>query len=478
MIVSEFVAKLGFEFDGRGFDKMQEAIEKVKTNLEEGHAQLALFAGAAALGAAKSILTALTIGAAKHAKEVETQAMALGVSADAFERYSRVAEMTGASSEQFSTGLAFLEQNINEARNGSEEAQKSFAQLGVSFAKGVPIEKILANVTNKISKLGDAAQRVDVTKKLFGRGGVALLPMLQKGEEGIERHVKLAREWAALLDEQTNKRLIEVAKNVGGVHMRLEGLKNTLVKAFLPSVEKTFKGVMKWLDANRAVLQSIAGHAARSVIHIMDAIATSAMRVADMFLTVAKNVDTVMPGLSKLILAGVALAAVFLSPALAIAAFIALVYLWLDDLGAFIKGERSLIGQMRDDWRKLSKELEDVTFADWSNSPLLVALKFMVETINGAVEGIKLLNKMLFQGGIGEAIAAARERSQEEFRGVVAAANAPAPNMSMNQQITINAAPGQSPQEIAQSVMEHTQSTIEDAYSQSVPRTFSSANGE
>ena len=104
----------------------------------------ALKGGAVAIGAALATATAAAVGTgkafvnatqetAKYGDMVDKTAQKLGLSNDAFQSYDYVLNLAGTDMQSMTTGLKTLTNKLDDAKNGSEEAQAMFAALGLSM---------------------------------------------------------------------------------------------------------------------------------------------------------------------------------------------------------------------------------------------------------------------------------------------------------------------------------------------------------
>ncbi len=128
-----------------------------------------------------------TVHAAAEAKDMADR---LGVTTGELKKFQFAAGLSGASAEEASNGLRFLNKNMGEAITNGGEAAKAFADLHVNLKEtdgtARPVLDVAKDLGEGLSKLGSQGERTAAAMKVLGRGGAALLPMFSEGSKGIE----------------------------------------------------------------------------------------------------------------------------------------------------------------------------------------------------------------------------------------------------------------------------------------------------
>ncbi len=141
-----------------------------------------------------------TIGVAKLANtfrmvtaeigQLETLAVRVGASASFLSEFGYAARRSGSDVEDFADGFKELSVKMTDAAAGNVSAADAFDRLGLSFSKLAE-----TNPASRINAVADAFRRlnevekIDVAEVLFGGdAGIRLIPLLEKGSEGI-RHL-------------------------------------------------------------------------------------------------------------------------------------------------------------------------------------------------------------------------------------------------------------------------------------------------
>lgn len=126
----------------------------------------------------------------------------------------------GVSVEQASTTFGIFSRNINSAAKGSDEAKKTFENLGVNVldanGKTRDFNSLLLETADKFKGMKDGSEKTALAMQLFGRSGKDLLPVLDLGAQGIKN----------LEDEADKLGLTLTAKNIGAVRQYIASQKD------------------------------------------------------------------------------------------------------------------------------------------------------------------------------------------------------------------------------------------------------------
>lgn len=142
----------------------------------------------------------------------------LNISTEALSEYRYAAELSGVSTEALQSGLSRLNRQI-------VDNSDKFAELGInvknadgSFRDSTDVMGELAEV---ISQMPDGAEKAALAMEFFGRSGAELIPLLNRGKEGI----------AALADEARSMGLVitqDQADAAGAFNDSLDKINKTI----------------------------------------------------------------------------------------------------------------------------------------------------------------------------------------------------------------------------------------------------------
>lgn len=232
------VARLATDFDkaratvGRQVGKIRADVGSAMRGVE------AIIAGAGVAGLAR-----LVIGALEAGDEIQKMAKRTGLAAGELQELGHAARMSGVSMETFESGVTRLNRNLAEAAAGSQQAIRTFADLGVSVrdAEGRTRSAgaVLGDIAERFKTLRDPAERARLAFEAFGRGaGTQMIPLLEEGAEGLARLREEARRLGLVLDES----MVQEAERAKDSVERMEAVVKTaftrMVVASAPAIER------------------------------------------------------------------------------------------------------------------------------------------------------------------------------------------------------------------------------------------------
>jgi hypothetical protein len=246
VIVREFLALVGFEVDESSLSEADHALELVKKgyHLIEGAVRLAARA-----------LDEVVFSTARAAAELEHVAQQTGIGTTELQRLQYAAEQSGVGADEMRTSLIHLARSAVEASQGSEEAGKAFAQLGVRTTDGrgkvKPMSELLGDVADKFKAMPEGAARAQLATQLFSRSGAQLIPFLARGREGIAALGDEAERLGAVLSEGAVAQGVELTHGVDRLGAALTGLKYAIAGPLLDQVLQLVDAMTAWVAANR-----------------------------------------------------------------------------------------------------------------------------------------------------------------------------------------------------------------------------------
>jgi len=247
----EFSKTLGKFSESLGLPKLHKSLANVGRevgNLARTFGGLALSAAAALYGF-KSIVDSLD--------DLGDKAQRFGVTADFLAQIRYAAKRSGASVEELDTGLQFLSKNLGQAKAGTGALAGFLKKVSPPLLKQVKAaksnEEAFDLMAKAMAKVKDPAKRSALATAAFGRGGVALAPLLARGSKGID---ELRKRYLALAGSQ------EDAAGVAGslddkfhdVSASVDGLKASLVANLGPTLLNLIGRVTTFFAENRETI--------------------------------------------------------------------------------------------------------------------------------------------------------------------------------------------------------------------------------
>ncbi len=169
---------------------------------------LAMAAAAAAVaGAAYSIVGSIkaTIASADH---LNSLSQAAGVSVEELSKLNYAASLSNVTTDQLTGSLGKLTKSMSAvAQDGAGPAAQAFDALRISVKNqdgGLKSSSaVLGEVADKFASYRDGASKSALAIALFGEAGTSLIPLLNKGSEGLRSAGEEAENFGLVLDKKT-----------------------------------------------------------------------------------------------------------------------------------------------------------------------------------------------------------------------------------------------------------------------------------
>lgn len=354
------------------------------------------------------------------ATALKYQAEKLGISTDELKKYRYVAERMKVPVNEMAVAMRFFNRAAGEVALGTKGTTKIFQQMGLSVkdAHGniKPTDQLLFEFSDKLAAIPSQAVRTAFAMRALGRGGSALLPVLQHGSEALKKQFALYEAFTG----GPSAKVIQLSDEIKGKLMLQQlgwkAIYSTLAAEVLPIVNK-------WLDKSNENIKRMVDLAQN----------TYGVATALRFLAVALPVAAMVLYTTKALLAGEATEKILGTMAMSgvvvtLAAVIGTLYLAFDQLYSTLSGADTSLGQLLDDTKgfgaakqwvddfkgaldglvkailgpdaQLGTLLEDAEFAFADALPTIVrvsvqALTGLAATIDTIITGLRMMLDLL-----------------------------------------------------------------------------------
>jgi hypothetical protein len=235
MIVKELFARLGVKVDSASVGKGEKAFDKIK-------AAAVAVAGVLVAGKVAKGFTDLAFSVAAAGDDIAKTSKQIGVNAQALQELQFAAGLAGASTSDLNTGLRLLQKNALEASQGTKSFVEDFDRLGVkvrdSNGRLKSAEVLLMEVSSGMQNLKSSTERTALAQTLLGRSGTKLIPLLNQGADAIARQREEARALGGVYSDE----LLGQSEELVDAQLRYEtasrGVRNVLAAVLIPTMTK------------------------------------------------------------------------------------------------------------------------------------------------------------------------------------------------------------------------------------------------
>lgn len=191
---------------------------------------------------------------AKAAAEIQNLSNRLGISIEKFQELQIVARDTGVSIDTLNATFIKLNQGITQISQGQiTPLSQALEAMGIavqdSAGKLRSSTDVFNDVADKFKSYEDSAKKSALAVQLFGEQGAQLLPILNKGSDGLKKLSDEAKKSGQILDQQTIKQAAEVNNELNKLADVVTKAGIQITASFLPAI----KALREWLMDNQLI---------------------------------------------------------------------------------------------------------------------------------------------------------------------------------------------------------------------------------
>ena len=167
--------------------------------------------GAGAVGVLAGGLAALTVGtlsvvasAGRHAEMLDQVSQKTGIAMSAIQSSTVLMAESGLTTDGLTAATKRLSQHIVDSHNPAAKSAALFQELGITAQT---TEGVLGQVADLFTRMPDGAGKTALAVELLGKSGQDLIPVLNKGSEGLRESAARSRELGAILSDEAVKAL-------------------------------------------------------------------------------------------------------------------------------------------------------------------------------------------------------------------------------------------------------------------------------
>lgn len=190
-----------------------------------------------AMSAIGTSIEAVFAGISRGA-DLDDLSQRLGVAVEQLSSLELAAQLGGVSMESMGTGLQILARNMTEAAAGGKEAQAAFEAVGIKASELADLgtDEVLQRIAEQFSKAEDGASKTALSMDLLGKSGASLIPVLNKGAEGLAQQAELAQRLGIVVSTEMAQAMGAAADSVDILGFAVTGVQNQLAVGMAPAL--------------------------------------------------------------------------------------------------------------------------------------------------------------------------------------------------------------------------------------------------
>ena len=158
-----------------------------------------------------------------------------------------IAEKAGIGLDSIGTSFRKLSQDMIAAEAPGSKQALMFQELGLSVRDATgnfkPMDQMLSEIADRFKTMPDGPEKTALAVQLFGRAGMALIPVLNGGSEAIKANDEVARKLGMYLTGEGAEALKKVHDEQIELKNATQGLGLTIGQILLPMFEKAVRGL-------------------------------------------------------------------------------------------------------------------------------------------------------------------------------------------------------------------------------------------
>lgn len=206
--------------------------------------------GATAFVGASAAIGAMSVKALNLADKIAKLSQSTGLSSEQLSRLRHQAALSGVEFDSAAKAVAKFQRAMFDANDGLKAQSDAFASLGVNIITSSgqlrDSNDVMLDVADKFKLMEDGAKKSALAQVLFGRSGVALIPLLNQGRDGLAEMAKEADELGITMDGKLTAASERVNDNMTRVKTALEGVFLRVIAQAMPHIEAVSKAMVKW----------------------------------------------------------------------------------------------------------------------------------------------------------------------------------------------------------------------------------------
>ncbi len=215
-------------------------------------------------------LVAPIVGAAKlfasTGDELAKLSSKTGIAVETLSALSYAAGQSDVDMGELGVGLRKMQQTLGDAANGSKSAQDALGKLGLTVGDLMSMkpDQQFRLIADRMASIPDPALRTAAAMDIFGRNGAALIPLLERGADGIAQMEARAKELGLTMSteavrsaESFNDTLKELWAVLKRAAVEVGAAVAPALKDFANWVRSAVQDVRAWIGHNREVIVTI-----------------------------------------------------------------------------------------------------------------------------------------------------------------------------------------------------------------------------
>lgn len=201
---------------------------------------------AAGIGVAAGAIGKLVSSAINYGDDIDKQSQKLGLSADAYQKWSIAVQMAGGDASTFQTAVRSLTNFIQDLTDGESDSMLALQQLGISYDDfmNMSFDDQLKTIVEAMQGLEEGTQKTDLAQQLFGqRAYQELMPLLNQEKGSIDELFQSYDDMGLIMDDISVKKSAQLNDKFTILKETFKSMGNRIAIDLYPEIENLVDGL-------------------------------------------------------------------------------------------------------------------------------------------------------------------------------------------------------------------------------------------
>jgi hypothetical protein len=243
------------KFNPKGLDEAEKKAKKSKISFTELSSAIGLIKGG--IETAAAAVSSLVMPLAELGGWVDDTSQKVGISATSLQELRFAAEQNGVAQDELAQSLVRLSKGYTEAAaKGSGPFIDGLKQIGLKFddVKGKKPDELFEIIADRLKDIRDPAIKAGLAQEFFGKSGANLIPLINKGSEGIAALRQEAQELGFVLSDESVAAADEFGDQLDVLKNTFGGIRNELGAKLLPVLNDMIRSTLNWIKENKGLI--------------------------------------------------------------------------------------------------------------------------------------------------------------------------------------------------------------------------------
>ncbi len=201
----------------------------------------------------------MTLATAKQVETVDQLSQKTGLATQTIQGWSVIMAENSFQAESLTTGMRTLSKQIVDAHDPASKAASLFDGMGISITSLGSTESTIRALADKFKQLPDGPEKARLAVELFGKAGLDLIPLLNRGAAAFDASRHAAERYGLVLSTDQVQALNAADDASDRLGQSMQGLTTTMAAAFAPTVAATIDRLTQAVVSARTAVASLTG---------------------------------------------------------------------------------------------------------------------------------------------------------------------------------------------------------------------------